>query len=847
METPIRDIKHAVRGLCKAPAFALTAIVILALGIGSTTSIFSLAYTVLLQSLPVANPEQLYRLGKEPRCCYQGGFSQDGEFSLVSYDLYAYFRDNTQGFSELAAFQAYPNALFGVRSPASTEPARSRTGEFVSGNYFATFGIGAHAGRTLGADDDRPDAPLVTVMSYRLWQQEYGSDPSIVGSVLDIDGKPFTVVGITPPGFFGDTLRSRSPDFFLPLNAEPQLLADADLNKADTHWLNVMGRIDEGTAAEAIQAEMRVELKQWLRSHWGEMSPNDRAAFDRQTLYLSPGGAGIPALRARYEHWLHILMMVSAFVLLIVCANTASLMLVRGIERRPRMSLSVALGARASTLVRQALTESVVLSVLGGAAGLLVAVAGTRLILHFALASSEGFVGTALQWPSVPVLLFAFAVSLMTGIAFGIAPACMAARAEPIEALRGAGHRVTPGAGSVPRKTLVVFQAALSLALLSATGLLSATLYELEHQDFGFDQDRRTVVEIEPRLAGYRTNRLPPLYRRIQDAMANIPGVASVALALYSPQSGNRWGARISVDGQSSPATGTSDPAWWNRVTSGYFDVVGTPVVSGRGISQEDSARSRRVAVINEAFARTYFENRDPIGKYFGTQPGASRQFEVVGIVKDALYGAEAPGGPVQPFFFLPEAQADYAQGNLGSLFLHDIVILTEPGASLSMAQVRNAMASADPDLPVVAMRSLKEQVAGQFTQQRLIARLTALFSVVALVLSSIGLYGLTAYNAGSRTHEIAMRMALGADRGRILALVLRGAIALIAYGVMAGLPLALAAGAFLGHQLYGLSPYDPTVNFVAIAVLGAAGVAAALIPAFRATRASPLEALRHE
>src|SRR6184192_1553006 len=512
VETLWRDLGYALRRLRMAPAFTSAAVLTLALGIGATTSIFALVHAVLLRSLPVANPAELYRLGKEPRCCYQGGYSQEKEFSLVSYDLYKHLRDNTKGFSELAAFPSL-ELLFGVRRSSSSEAAQSYPGEFVSGNYFSMFGITAYAGRALANRDDQPNAPPVAIMSYRLWQERYGLDPSVIGGVFEVDGKPFSVVGITPPGFFGDSLRSSPPDFFLPLNTEPYVESDADLNKVDTHWLDLIGRIQPSANPASIEAEMRVELKQWLRSHWSDMSANDRARFPEQTLYLTPGGAGITGMREQYQHWLQILMTASGFVLLIVCANVANLMLVRGLERRRQTSLSMALGARASRVVRQALTESILLSLLGGIAGLTIAFAGTRLILHFAFPALPGFAGVPIDAsPSVPVLVFATVTSLLTGVAFGIAPAWMTTRVDPIEALRGAS-RSTARAGSLPRRTLVVCQAALSLVLLSASGLLTSALGKLENQNFGFDQDRRVVAGINPRLAGYRTEQLSPLYR----------------------------------------------------------------------------------------------------------------------------------------------------------------------------------------------------------------------------------------------------------------------------------------------------------------------------------------------
>ncbi len=852
LETLMQDTRHALRRLRKAPAFTIATVLTLALGIGATTSIFTLVHAVLLKSLAVANPDQLYRLGKESRCCYQGGYSQEKEFSLVSYDLYKYLRDHTKGFSELAAFPAY-EPLFGVRRSGSSEAAESYGGEFVSSNYFSMFGIRAYAGRALTSSDDKPGTPPVAVMSYRLWQQRYGSDPSVIGSVFDIDDKPFTVVGITPPRFFGDTLRNNPPDFFLPLTTEPFVEADADLNKYDTHWLELIGRIQPGATPASLEAEMRVELKQWLRSHWGEMSAKDRAKFPEQTLFLSPGGAGITSMREEYEHWLQILMMVTAFVLLIVCANVANLMLVRGMERRQQTSLSMALGAQPSRLVRQALTESILLSLLGGAAGLAIAFAGTRLILHFAFPAVGGSGVPISASPSVPVLLFAFGVSLITGITFGIAPAWMATQVDPIEALRGAS-RSTARTGSLPRKTLVVFQAALSLILLSASGLLTTALHRLENQDLGLDQDRRLVANIEPRLAGYRPEQLTPLYRRIHDSLASIPGVSGVTLSTYSPQNGNQWGGLAWVDGHPAPGPRDDNSASWDRVTPGYFDVIGNPILRGRGISEQDTATSQHVAVINEAFARKFFKNEDSIGKHFGRfGMEASREYEIVGIAKDIRNLTYSLDKPTGPFYFLPEAQHDvFAKTGLtevspGSHFLHDIVIVTRPGASISIAKVRQAMALVDPNLPVISLRTVSEQVAGQFRQQRLMARLTSFFGVLSLVLASIGLYGVTAYNAGRRTNEIGVRMALGANRGHVVALVLRGAFALILFGLLVGLPLTFAAGRFLGHQLYGTSPYNPVVTLIAVVTLALSALAASLIPAFRASLISPLQALRAE
>ncbi len=355
LEQSLQDVRHALRRLLHSPVFSLTTVLTLALGIGATTSIFTLVHAVLLQSLPVSNPQQLYRVGKLSHCCIWGGYTQDQEFSIFSYELYRYLRDHTHVFSQLAAFQAGGTDV-GAKRVNRPEPARRYRAEFVSGNYFAMFDVNAYRGRTITNGDDRAGSPPVALMSYRLWQEQYASDPSIVGSAFNLDGKPFTIVGITPSSFYGDSLRSLPPDFFLPLSTEPLLASDSSLlNQPDSHWLDLIGRMRPGVNPESVQAELRLTLSQWLRSHWADMDVNARKLFPQQTLYLSPGGAGIASMRERYEHWLNILMLASGFVLAIACANVANLMLVRGMEQRQQNSLSLALGARAWRLLRQPL------------------------------------------------------------------------------------------------------------------------------------------------------------------------------------------------------------------------------------------------------------------------------------------------------------------------------------------------------------------------------------------------------------------------------------------------------------------------------------------------------------
>jgi predicted permease len=851
LDTLAQDTRHALRRLGRAPAFTIATMLTLAVGIGATTAIFTLVHAVLLKSLPVSDPAQLFRVGTRSRCCYWGGFTQEREFSLVSYGLYTHLRDRTPGFSELAAFSAGQVPLAVARAGRG-EAIENYPGEMVSGNYFAMFGVAPYVGRMLNAADDRPGAPPVAVMSYRLWTQRFGGDPSVVGSAFNLNQKAIVVVGITPPGFFGDTLRSAPPDFFLPLNVEPLLDSDSSLPHDDTHWLELIGRLQPDIQVEPVESRMRLELTRWLRSHWGEMSANDRAKLPEQTLFLRPGGAGITSMREEYQHWLTILMTVTGCALLIVCANIATLMLVRGMERRRQISLTIALGARRWRVVREPLIESLLLSIGGGLAGLAIAVVATRAILQVVFPAVPGNGGVPIDaWPSVPVLLFAVVMSIATGIAFGLVPAWMATRVDPMEALRGTG-RSTARTGSLPRATLIVFQAALSLVLLSGAGLLTAALSRLENQSFGFVQDDRIVVNVNPKLGGYPDEQLTPLYGRIRDALSRVPGVAGVALCVYSPFGNNSWGTGILVDGHPPPGPRDDNYSTWNRVTAGYFDVIGNPLLRGRGISEQDTATSRHVAVVNEAFVEKFFKGEDPLGRHFGQHGlGSEREYEIVGIAKDARYFDYNLEKPVGPFFFLPEVQHDRTptstDANPGSHVLHDIVIATKPGARVSFATLRDALVSTAPGLPVTSIQMLSDQVARAFAQQRLVARLTSFFAVLSLLLASIGLYGVTAYNAGRRINEIGVRVALGATRGQVLRLVLRGALGLILIGLLIGLPLTYGVGLFLGNQLYGADPFNPGVVMAAVFALAVAALVAASVPALRASATSPVEALRAE
>jgi putative ABC transport system permease protein len=533
---PLReDVRYALRQFAHAPGFTATAVLTLALGIGATTAIFTLVHAVLLKSLPVAKPSELYRVGDVENCCVNGGLQDD--WSLFSYDKYRTFRDGTPGFVELAAFQA-GRSLIGVRRSGSNQPAESQRSEYVSGNYFSMFGIGAYAGRVLTPQDDRKGADPVAVMSYRTWQQKYGLDPSVIGASFTMNGQPFTVVGIAPPGFFGDRLES-APAFWLPLADEPLINGSSSiLDFPEQDWLDLIGRLTPGADVKNIEARLQVELQRWLLSPVSKLQPGERAVVPKQVLHLSHGGAGVQMMRDEYQSGLRLLMGISAFVLMIACANVANLMLVRATTRKQQTSVRAALGAPRSRQVGQALTESTLLALLGGLAGVGLAFLGTQLILHLAFPKNNVAIHAA---PSLPVLAFTFAVALLTGILFGVAPAWMTARANPADALRGA-NRSTGRSVGWTQKSLVVAQAALSLVLLCAAGLLTQSLRNMQHQHFGFETANRYISHIDPQMAGYKPAQLAAFYRQLHDTLAAIPGVRPCEFLSVQPDGRRQLG-----------------------------------------------------------------------------------------------------------------------------------------------------------------------------------------------------------------------------------------------------------------------------------------------------------------
>jgi putative ABC transport system permease protein len=838
------DVRYALRQFAKAPGFTATAILTLALGIGATTAIFTLVYAVLLKSLPVVNPEDLWRVGNEENCCVNGGMQDN--WTLFSYEQYKQFRAEAAGFAELAAFQS-GQSMIGVRRNGSNKPSEPYKSEFVSGNYFSTFGILPYIGRAITPNDDRKGGAAVAMMSFRTWQEKFAKDSSVVGAGFVINGQPFTVIGITPPGFFGDRVQSTPPSFFIPLNDEPLISPTGTiLEDASLDWLDLIGRARPGADIHGMEAHMQVQLRQFLLSPLSKVDERDKPLVAKQTLHFSHGGNGVQMMRDQYKDGLHLLMCVSGFVLLIACANLANLMLVRAANRQQQTSVRSAMGAPRAALIRQTLTESIVLAVLGGLAGIAVAFAGTRVILFLAFRHDPVPIPAT---PSLPVLGFALAVSVLTGILFGVAPAWLTSKANPVNALRGA-NRSTSDHGGWGQKSLVVVQAALSLVLLCAAGLLARSLSNMQHQDFGFVTPNRYILHIDPQMAGYSPNQLEALYRQLQVNLTQIPGVKQVSFSLYSPMEGDNWGEGVFLAGEPPPQPGDHDHgASWVRASPHYFETIGTKVVEGRAINEQDTPGTRNVAVVNRFFEKKFFKDGRAIGKHFSDDVKHPGYFEIVGVTEDTNYWG--PSEKMRPMYFLAQgqsvhaAEARYQQFEDRSQYLNAIEI--ESGGNIPglEAQVRHAVAQVNPDLAVIEFESFAEQVKANFTQQAMIAKLTSFFGVLALVLASIGLYGVTAYSVERRTSEIGIRMALGADRLSVLRLVLRGAFLQVGIGLAIGIPVAILAGHAMASQLFGVKPYDPLILSSTLLVLCTAAFLAAVLPARVAARLEPMRALR--
>jgi macrolide transport system ATP-binding/permease protein len=844
--TLVQDISYAIRQLRKTPGFTITAVLTLALGIGANAAIFTLVNAVLLKNLPVVDPSTLVRIGNTTECCVNWGTEDDGNYALFATDTWHQLQKNAPEFEEFAAMQAGIGQII-ARRDKTQESARSVSGEFVSGNYFRTFGLQPQIGRLFTDADNVEGAPFVAVMTYDMWQNNYAGDPSVVGSTFWINTKAVTITGIAPKGFYGDRLSSTPPDFYLPIESMPVLANATHVHAPDHRWLYIIGRVKAGVAMAPLQAKISELVRQSFAATTTFSDQEGKRALAKARVVLSPGGAGIQSMQDDYASKLKLLMWISGLVLLIACANIANLLLVRGMNRRAEMSIRTALGAMRTRIVRQLITESLVLSTISGMAGLVVAYAGTLMLLAMAFPGAQNVPIDAS--PSGVVLAFAFGISLLTGILFGVAPAWIASNANPADALRS-GTRTTTSGASLLQRSLIVLQSALALVLLVGAGMFIQSLNKLRNIDLKLNPTNRYIVHFNPQAAGYSPAQVEALYRTIEDRFHAIPGVQKVGISTNTPMEANNWGEGVQIQGQPS----LNDGASCVRGNAEYFDSVGTHVLMGRGFTTRDASTSPAVAVVNQSFVKKFFKpGENPIGRRFGSPgPQTSGDFEIVGVVEDTAYTSVTWKN--HAMYFIPmtrripgsilQRPIDQDTG----LYAGALVIQTDRPMDNMQSITRQTLAAINPNLSVVKFQTFDEQIGDRFTQDRMITRLMTLFSILALLLATLGLYGVTAYTVARRTSEIGIRMALGANRSSVVAMVMRGAMLQTAIGLCAiGIPVAWFCVRYIQSQLYESKGMDITVLAVATLTLTAAAAAAGLIPAQRAASTNPSQALRTE
>jgi macrolide transport system ATP-binding/permease protein len=843
--TLMQDMRYALRQLRKTPGFTATAVLTLALGIGANAAIFTLVNAVLLRNLPVADPKTLIRVGDTDDCCVNSGIHEKGDYSLFSTETYLLLKKNLPEFEDLAAMESgFGYRPVTARREGPQTVAKSVMGEFVSGNYFRTFGLAPAAGRFFLDADDTKGAAFTAVMSYDTWVHDYAADPTIIGSTFRINTQPVTVIGIAPKGYFGDRLASTPPNFYLPLESMATLLNVPYVHDPEVAWAYIVGRVKPGVSLPSLQSKISGLVKQQFSTFDMFKSERGKVFLARTHVVLSPGGAGIQQLQDQYHANLQLLTWIAALVLLVACANIANLQLVRSMSRRAEISIRTALGAQRSRIIRQLLTESVLLAGLGGIAGLAVAFAGARMLLALAFPGEQGVPIDAA--PSPLVIAFALALSLLTGILFGVAPAWIAAQAEPAEALR-TGTRTTSGGASLLQRGLVVLQAALSLVLLVGAGLFTQSLNKLQSADMRLDSKNRYIIHINPQAAGYPQTEVESLYRTMEAQFHALPGVVKVGIATYTPMEDNNWSNSIQVQGQPDINKGAS----FVKGNAEYFDSVGTHVLMGRGFTPQDLLAAPAVTVVNKEFVKQFFkQGENPIGHRIGSPgPDSSGAYEIVGVVDDTTYTAVQWKDHAMYFVPITQRPAHSKEPVTDDLSLYAgaIVIQTDRPVNDMEKLSRRTLSSINPNLTVVKFQTFDQQIADRFTEERMIAYLTSLFGGLALLLATIGLYGVTAYSVARRTSEIGIRMALGAKRATVTAMVMRGAMIQAALGLAIGVPTALLCARFVEAQLYDIKGIDAAVLSASIVTLLIAAAMAGLIPARRAASIDPAQALRNE
>ena len=841
----IQDLRFGARMLLKNPGFAVSAVLLLALGIGANTAIFSVVDAALLKMLPLKEPERLVLLSHTNAGKHNNGFS---------YLAYEHFRDGDRTLSGVLAY--YPTRLT-VSVDGQPEPAIE--GQLVTGTYFQVLGVNAVVGRTIAPEDDRQyGGHPVCVISHSYWLTRFGRDPSVIGKTIHIGGFPFTVIGVTPSEFFGLEVGS-SMDISIPITMQQQAMAGSrSFVEEEWEYFRLAGRLGPGVSMEEAQASLGLLYQQYVDdlvvrwSGYGLKGKEEANTYKTEaTLTLSSGSRGLSELRRQFSKPLLLLMGVVGLVLLIACANVAGLMLARGIARRKEMAVRLALGAGRFRLVRQLLTESVLLSGLGGFIGLFFAWWGTRLLLPLL---SQRDVPLHLSFnPDLRILGFTASVALLTGVLFGLAPAFSATRVELQSALK-LDSRAKSGrsAGLGFGQLFVIAQVALSLLLLVGAGLFVRSLQKLQRVETGYVRENVLVLKLEPVGSDNKhrvLRQLTALYDELLRRVKAMPGVVQASLVGYSPISRAEWLVMGENPQVNSPLfvrgrTPLSPPEmWvqWMQVFPNSFETLGIPLVAGRDFNEQDLQRTQELAVINESMARRFFSNENPVGQRFGigSPENPGNIIEIIGVVKDAKYISLREAG--RPMFYRAFSQATTSFGQM------TLVARTEGDPSTLTSAVQREARALDPAMPVFTAETLDAQLDASLSQERLLAMLSSLFGGLALLLACIGLYGVMAYSVVRRTHEIGIRMALGAQRRSVVGLVMRQTILLVVIGVCIGLGVALASTHWLTSFLYGLSPHDPPTVAIASLLLLLVASLAIYLPARRAAQVDPMVALRHE
>jgi predicted permease len=860
LQALVQDLRYGLRLMGRAPGFTIVAVVSLALGIGANTAIFSVVDSLMLRMLPVRDPDRLVEVGIVD---YSIG---DVSVSSLSYPAYARLRDNNEVFDGLMATGAGGSQTIAFDEPdkaAHSAAGNDQAGQvetvklaLVSGNYFSTLGVNPVLGRAIAPDDDRAgSSQAVAVISYSYWKRRLALDPAVIGRTFTVGNAPFSVIGVAAPAFFGTEV-GQSTDIFVPMAMQPALnRGNSNLESFGSLWLTLMGRLKPGMTEAQAAAGLNTTYRRVLEERAEIMKdpkiPADgqaviRDEYLRQHVAVSPGGKGPSTLRKNFSKPLAILMGIVGMVLLIACANIANLMLARGAARRREISVRLALGAARSRLVRQLLTESLMLAAIGGALGLLVAGWGSHALLS--LVSHESYPISLDVHADIGVMAFTTGVTLLTGVLFGLAPALGATRLSLIPALNDrAGVGASRGHLG---KALVAVQVMLSLLLLIGAGLFVHSFSKLAGRDLGFDRAGVWQVSWDTNSTGYKDDRLANMFSAITNRVSSLPGVLSVSLSCTGLFSGSIAFGPIAVEDETGPVDESMN-CHFDQVGTNFFETVGMPIVRGRGFGPQDVANAPLVAVINEEAARRYFDGTDPIGKRFYRNTERNGDLiEVVGIAKNAMYYDERDSVP--PMVYTPYIQEYHpekkpagpnatALGGLNNLEIRAV------GTAGFGASVRSEIHSIDSNLSIDNISKLGELADESLVQDRAIAMLSSFFGLLALGLATIGLYGVMSYSVNRRTAEVGIRLALGARPGRVQWLIMRETLFLLIIGTAGGLVAALALTRLVSSLLFGLSAMDPASIILATVVLSGASALAGYLPARRASRVDPMSALRCE